>query len=104
VNVRAVIFDLGHTLWDIEFATEALPSLYDDIRGRLARALAGVVPEAAQLREAVEQRFLQDHIAYLTEGKLTQSPTQQLVGEGLGRLGLVLSPDLLAEITAIIVD
>lgn len=104
VSVRAVIFDLGHTLWDVKFVSESLASVHEEIRRRLQQASPNAVPETAQLQEALEERFRQDNIAYLTEGKLVQVPAQQLVEEGLGRLGVVPGQPLLAEITALLVD
>lgn len=104
MNVRAVIFDLGHTMWNVEFVSDLLPGVYDEIRLLLQEALPDAVPEAARLQEAVGERFRRDQIEYLTKGKLEQLPAQQLVEEGLSPLGLALSPGVLAEITAMLVD
>jgi HAD superfamily hydrolase (TIGR01549 family) len=102
MTVRAVIFDLGHTLWDLQSAADKMPSLYRGVRHRLVQSLDGDVPAETQLQQAVEERFLQEDIAYLTEGKLEQPPTRQLIGEALRGLGIAADERLVIEITDMI--
>jgi FMN phosphatase YigB (HAD superfamily) len=104
MSVRAVIFDLGHTLWDIKAPPGRADRLYEDVRSRLAQSSRDAVPDATRLRQAIARQFHQEDIDYLSKGKLEQLPSEQLVGNGLDSLGLATSPDLLSEITAMIVD
>jgi FMN phosphatase YigB (HAD superfamily) len=104
MSVRAVMFDLGHTLWGIEAPPGRADRLYEDVRSRLAQSSRDAVPDAARLRQAIARQFHQEDIDYLAKGKLEQLPSERLVGNGLDSLGLAAGPDLLSEITAMIVD
>ncbi len=99
--MRAVIFDLGHTLWDFA-PTEATRQLNVlRIHERLEAALDGRVPPPAALDRALGAtvaRWLEEW----NGERLEQPPTQRLVGEALGALGIGLKDGLLRELTAIL--
>jgi HAD superfamily hydrolase (TIGR01662 family) len=78
VNYRAVIFDLGHTIWGWPDDADAEPVLrrsYGAIAARLRERFPGVaVPGAAALRRAVARALKAEHEAFLrsNDGLLAQ--------------------------------
>ncbi len=97
MSIRAVIFDLGHTLWDIGSYTEIEAETYPRIARRLAEALDGPIPDAQTIMDAVHQRFIRDYSEAL-QGKLEQPPTAQLMEEALREIGVVAPPPLVGEV------
>ncbi len=100
--IRAVIFDLGHTIWDITPGDGSeLDLVYAEFRSELASRLNGVdVPIASSLRAAITAVLAADADTYLTTGPLLeQPPTHHWVGIGLQSLGLEVDEDLVRELT-----
>lgn len=97
MSIRAVIFDLGHTLWDIGSYAEIEARAYPRVARRLAEELDGPVPDAQTIMDAVHQRFIRDYIEAL-QGKLEQPPTGQLMDEALREVGVVAPPPLVEEV------
>ncbi|MDH5201447.1 MAG: HAD family hydrolase [Candidatus Bathyarchaeota archaeon] len=97
MSIRAVIFDLGHTLWDIGSYAEIEAEAYPRIARRLAEALDDPVPDAQTIMDAVHQRFIRDYVEAL-QGKLEQPPTAQLMDEALREVGVVAPPLLVDEV------
>src|SRR5262245_63359715 len=100
--IRAVIFDLGHTLWDIEPGDEAtLQAAYDDLRATLVRKLRREdLPDARSIRLAVTAALSAEADTYFTNGPvLEQPPTHYWVGSGCQSLGLTIQDEVLREVT-----
>lgn len=100
--IRAVIFDLGHTLWDIEAGSEAqLDEAYAAMRAKLAARLRrNDLPSGPAFREAVTLALAADADTYFTNGPvLEQPPTDYWVSNACTSLGVTLDDGLLREIT-----
>ncbi len=99
--IRAVVFDLGHTLWDIGPHEDALVAAYAEMRGTLAARLpGGDLPEASTIQRAIRDVLFANAETYFTDGpQLEQPPTLRWVDEGCQTLGLTLDDTLLREIT-----
>jgi putative hydrolase of the HAD superfamily len=96
-SIRAVVFDLGHTLWGIGSYGEIEAEVYPQIAHRLAQELGCPVPEADTLRDAVRRRFIRDAVEGL-QGKLEQPPTSQLMDEALREAGVAAPAALVEEV------
>ncbi len=101
MTIRAVIFDLGHTLWDIRPGGDALACAYADLRATLVRRLGrDDVPAAADLQRAVRDALVEAGEMYLNDDRrLEQPPTQVWVDRGCRAVGLELGATLLREVT-----
>ena len=100
--IRAVIFDLGHTIWDIERGGDAaLEAAYAGLRATLcARFGRDDLPDARALRMAVSKALEADADTYFTNGPvLEQPPSHVWVGNGCRALGLELDDELLRDVT-----
>ena len=97
MSLRAVIFDLGHTLWDIASYAEIEAKAYPRAARRLAYELDGPVPDAQTIMDAVHRRFTRDYIEGL-QGQLQQPPTAQMMDEALREVGVVAPPPLVDEV------
>jgi HAD superfamily hydrolase (TIGR01509 family) len=95
VKVRAVVFDLGYTLWDVAYSGET--AAYVRVRRRLVEALGETVPDAQTLRNAVAAVFLRETREWLSEGKLEQLPTEEVFRQGFAGLGLNVPEALLGR-------
>ncbi len=93
MKVGAVVFDLGYTLWDVEYSGEM--AAYARVRRRLTEALGETAPDAQTLRNAASAVFLREVNAWLSEGKLEQPPTEELFRQGFAGLGLDVPEALL---------
>ncbi|MGD0115977.1 MAG: HAD-IA family hydrolase [Dehalococcoidia bacterium] len=85
MKVRAVIFDLGYTMWAVDYGGE--PEAYGRLRRRLVNELGEPIPPAKALRDAVAAVFLREGQAY-DGGRLAQKPTEQVFREAFEALGL----------------
>jgi len=97
MSLRAVVFDLGHTLWDIGSYAEIEARTYPRVARRLADELDGPVPDAQTLTDAVHRRFTRDYVEGL-QGELQQPPTAQMMDEALREIGVVAPPPLVDEV------
>lgn len=100
--IRAVIFDLGHTLWDISPGDEAtLQAAYEEMRATLARRLRrDDLPDARSIRLAVTAALSDEADTYFANGPvLEQPPTHYWVRNGCRSLGLAVDDVLLREVT-----
>ena len=107
MTIRAVLFDLGHTLWDVRYNDALAPPIYKRVRQRLTRTVAGPIPSAERLREAITKHWAEEEIDVLRTKRLDQRPAADIIAEGLATLGIeapehaldlitddVLSPDV----------
>jgi HAD superfamily hydrolase (TIGR01509 family) len=102
--IRAVIFDLGHTLWDWDShmadpvaLDQAYRAARETLRARLGR---DDLPSADALRTAVGTALKEDGETYFSDpGRLEQPPTHTWVDRGWRTLGLELDEALLRELT-----
>jgi FMN phosphatase YigB (HAD superfamily) len=99
--IRAVIFDLGHTLWDIGPHRGALEAAYDGMRETLVRELGhDDLPDANALQLAVRDVLRDSAESYFTNGThVDQPPSWTWVDRGCRALGLELPHELLLEVT-----
>ncbi|HZP56721.1 MAG TPA: HAD family hydrolase [Dehalococcoidia bacterium] len=100
--IRAVVFDLGHTLWDIEPDDgELLAAAYRAFREELgARLGRDDLPAAEAIQRAVRDALVADAPMYFAEGpELRQPPSHSWVERGCRAAGLVLDEALLRELT-----
>jgi HAD superfamily hydrolase (TIGR01509 family) len=104
-RIRAAIFDLGHTLWDIEPAgEEVLDAAYASARDLLCERLGrDDLPPPGDLRHAVTAALAADAETYFEDGAvLDQPPTHHWTGRGFRSLGLDVEETLLAELTPLL--
>lgn len=101
MTVRAVVFDLGHTIWDITPQPEALARAYAEMRARLTERFARIdLPEATAFQSAVRDVLHEASKTYFIDGSdLREPPPSEWVREACRRLGLELDEALLLEIT-----
>jgi HAD superfamily hydrolase (TIGR01662 family) len=101
VTIRAIIFDLGHTLWDIGDSRRALERAYVDMRAILCERLGrNDLPAPAELQRAVFDVLSASAKTYFSEGpNLDQPPSHVWIDRGCRALGLSLDEPLLREIT-----
>jgi HAD superfamily hydrolase (TIGR01509 family) len=94
MKVRAVLFDLGYTLWDVDYSNEE--RVFGSLRRRLVAEIGGPVPPAGALRAAVSKVFLRETESWL-HGNLKQIPTAQVYQEAVESLGLNIPGDYIAR-------
>lgn len=101
MTIRAVIFDLGHTLWDITPQPESLARAYREMRAELVTRLDRTdLPEAAEFQRAVRDVLHDAAKTYFMDGpNLDEPPPYEWVDQACRRLGVELSAELLREIT-----
>jgi HAD superfamily hydrolase (TIGR01662 family) len=101
VTIRAIIFDLGHTLWDIGDSRAALARAYADMRVTLSERLGrDDLPGAEEFQRAVLDVLVASSKTYFSDGpNLDQPPSHVWIDRGCRSLGLMLDEDLLREIT-----
>ncbi len=101
MTIRAVVFDLGHTLWDIGPDRGALQRAYDEMRATLCERLGrDDLPEAAAFRRAVRDALHAASETYFTStARVDQPSTHTWVAEACDALGVELEDPLLREIT-----
>ena len=99
--IRAVIFDLGHTLFDIGPHREALDAAYDGMRRTLTRRLGREdLPDAVALQLAVRDALRDAAESYFMNGThVEQPPSWTWVDRGCRALGLELPHELLLDVT-----
>jgi len=100
LTIRAVIFDLGHTIWDIRRDEATLARAYVEMRKTLAqRTRRDDLPDAARLQRAVRD-VLRGYVeTYENSDDLSQPATYTFVDEAFRTLALELPEAVLIEIT-----
>ena len=98
--LRAVIFDLGHTLWDYAPREESRRLNILRLYQRLEASLGDGVPSPAALDRALGATAQRSVDSWNTD-RLEQPPSEQLVSEALVALGCVFPDDLLPTLTAV---
>ncbi len=99
-TIRAVVFDLGHTLWDFAPRDDVRRLTVLRLHARLATAVGEHAPPPATLDRALGaevQRWLEEW----NSDRLEQASSDRLVNATLARLGVTISDDVLTELTAI---
>ena len=98
--VRAVVFDLGHTLWDFAPREDERRLVVLRLHARLEGALGGEIASPRKLDRALGlalEGWMQDW----SSDRLEQPPTEQLVREAFALLDLDVPEPLLRELTAL---
>ena len=95
LKIRAVMFDLGYTLWNVSYSGE--PLAYREVRRQLVAELGEPVPDPQALRNAVAAVLVRETNAWLEHGKLEQMATEDIFREGFESLGLDVSAALLGR-------
>ena len=101
MSIRAIIFDLGHTLWDIGHEGASLERAYADLRATLcARLERDDLPAAAAFQRAVFDVLVAASKTYFSDGpNLDQPPSHVWIDRGCRALGIELDEALLREVT-----
>ena len=99
MSVRAVLFDLGHTLWDVRYNEALAPTIYRRVHRRLARAVPGPLPSAERLQEAITKHWIEEEVDVMRNKRLDQRPAADIIDEGLATLGLEVPQHVLDRIT-----
>jgi putative hydrolase of the HAD superfamily len=95
MKIRAVLFDLGYTLWDVDYSGET--QAYKTFRERLAKETGKPIPPAEKLRAAVSAVFLREVEAWL-KGKLEEEKTGEIYRQALESLGINVPAAVLARL------
>ena len=100
MTIRAIVFDLGHTLWDIAPQPAALERAYIELRSALVQRLGTPeVPEAAAFQRAVRDVLHEAAKTYFADGpELREPPPHEWVGLACEQLGVEVDEELLREI------
>ena len=101
MTIRAIVFDLGHTLWDITPQPDALTLAYIEMRATLSQRLARTdLPDAAAFQRAVRDVLRDAAKTYFMDGpELREPPPHEWVEQACLRLGVELESSLAREIT-----
>lgn len=99
MTVRAVIFDLGHTVWDYAPTQNGRRLSVLGLHQRLRGVLDGKLPGPAKLDRALARAMQGWLESWRSSDDLTQHPSETLVGEGLKALGFPLDDAQLRELT-----
>ena len=99
-SIRAVIFDLGHTLWDFAPSENGRHLNILRMHRRLASVLGDGVPSPHEIDRALGAA-VQRWIDEWNGDRLEQAPSESLVGEALAKAGVVPQDGLLRDLTSI---
>ena len=98
--IRAVVFDLGHTLWDFAPTIESRRFVVLRLHTTLERALGGDVPPPAALDRVLHEASLRWFKRWDEErDDLSQPPSETFLRDALAELGVPASPALLRAAT-----
>ncbi len=97
MTIRAVIFDLGHTVWDITPQPEALAQAYVEFRAQLTqRTNRANLPAAADFQRSVRDVLVDASKTYVADSSdLREPPSHEWVHEACTRLDVVGIDDAL---------
>lgn len=100
--IQAVVFDLGHTLWDIKRGDGTdLERVYSEMRDRLS-AILGIpdLPSGETFRRAVRDAYADEGDTYYINGpELRQPPTSYWVAKACRSLRLSVGDEVLESLT-----
>lgn len=99
--IRAVVFDLGHTLWDLAPEEERRRAAFERIQHRLREALGDIVPPPEALDAALGLHLQAWLEAEQQAADLRQPPVEPFVDRALRSVGLEVADDLLQEVMAL---
>lgn len=88
--VRAVLLDLGHTVWDVRLSADDWFAAWQKLHGRLRKLGGDGVPPPDILYRQVWERVLGRRLAYSKARGYRELPPELLFAEAFGRLGLEL--------------
>jgi HAD superfamily hydrolase (TIGR01509 family) len=100
LTVRAVIFDLGHTIWDIPSGEESWRLAIERMFRRLLQDRAGAKASSArELGQAIGFATREWEARYAGDEPLSQPPSTYFIEEALRSLGVTATSDLIDELT-----
>jgi HAD superfamily hydrolase (TIGR01662 family) len=100
--IRAVIFDLGHTVWDFAPSIEARRHMVLRLHAAMERAFGNRSPSPRGLDRALHHSVTQwTDRWYNNPHTLEQPPTETVIRDMLDRLGLVCDDAVVAALTDI---
>ncbi len=101
-RIRAVVFDLGHTLWDFAPSEQARRLEVLQLQAVLERVMGPAAPSPVELGRALGDvsrvwfdQWSNDRV------NLEQPPSDRFVQGALDKLGVNVSDELLAELTTV---
>ena len=99
MTIRAIVFDLGHTLWDITPQPEALARAYAEMRSTMSRQLGrSDLPAAGEFQRSVRDVLHQAAKTYAADSSdLRERPPYEWLAEACRRLGLQIRRGSAAE-------
>lgn len=99
--IRAVVFDLGHTLWAIHPHGAGLARAYGDMHATLSTRLPGrELPPPEAFQRAVYDVLVAASQTYFSDGPNLDQPASHIwIDRGCRALGVELDHELLLEIT-----
>jgi len=101
--VRAVIFDLGHTLWDYAPTEQARRFGTLQLHARLAADLGDTTPHPRELDRALLKELERTITSWYADGSRLEQPTSDFfVREALAGLEAPVSEQLVADVTSIL--
>lgn len=98
--IRAVVFDVGHTLWDLAPREDTRRAAFERIQQLLREASGASVPSAEALDTALGLELQAWLEAEQQATDLTQPPIEPFVDRAFRSVGLEVSDDLLRQVTA----
>ena len=99
--VRAILFDLGHTLVDFRRTEEALRAAYEQVRDRIEAAAYMEVPEILDLIERVAGEIDRQVQRSYDERRLEELDLVVTFRSALMAIGFDLPPDVIDHVVAL---
>ena len=100
--VRAVIFDLGHTVWDFDPREDAWRLVTIAFLRRLQRETGEATPELREVERAIGETVRAAFTGWLDDPDHVQTPSELLVRDALATLDVAVEAQALAELTEIV--
>jgi HAD superfamily hydrolase (TIGR01509 family) len=89
-TIRALLFDAGHTLWDLVPDRAARLAAFERVRTMLAERLGIVAPAAERLLDAYIAALAEANAARQQTGDLRELTLGEVICQSLGRAGIDL--------------
>lgn len=99
-QIRAVLLDLGHTVWDLKLSVEDWRTAWAELHCRLRKLIGEAAPPPEVLYREVWERILGRRLAYFRARGYRELPPELLLAEAFGRLGLDLPGEFYRECLA----